>query len=197
MASGKILRQIIKAGSAGDATAFRQASEAIIREERQKQHHFPANSPGHWPARRSGRPFPLCEGSAKEREMPSNKDNGLALLEERPVVREEKDIVLSNATQSLFTEILNEHNRADVLRSYGLQPAQKFCLRPARLRQDLQLKSSPTVCPCPWCSCGWIRSFHRSWVKRRPTCARSSTTSCNTLLLRYSMNLMRSPSRSR
>jgi len=45
------------------------------------------------------------------------------------VMREEKDIVLSKSTQSLFTEILNEHNRADVLRSYGLQPAQKllFC----------------------------------------------------------------------
>ena len=61
--------------------------------------------------------------------LPTNKDNGLALLEERVVVREEKDIVLSDITQSALDEILMEHNRADVLRSYGMQPAQKllFC----------------------------------------------------------------------
>lgn len=59
----------------------------------------------------------------------SNKDNGLALLEERAVIREEKDIILSDTTQSALDEILMEHNRADVLRSYGMQPAQKllFC----------------------------------------------------------------------
>ena len=37
MASGKILRQLIKAGANGDTAAFRQASEAIIQEEREKQ----------------------------------------------------------------------------------------------------------------------------------------------------------------
>ncbi|MBU2739827.1 AAA family ATPase [Acidithiobacillus sp. ATCC 19703] len=51
------------------------------------------------------------------------------MLEERGVVREEKDIILSDATQSAINETLMEHNRADTLRSYGLQPAQKllFC----------------------------------------------------------------------
>ena len=43
MANGKILRQLIKAGSSGDADAFRQASEAVIRNERGKQHHLLAN----------------------------------------------------------------------------------------------------------------------------------------------------------
>ncbi len=43
MASGKILRQLIKAGSYGDILTFKQVSEAVIREERQKQHHLLAN----------------------------------------------------------------------------------------------------------------------------------------------------------
>lgn len=43
MANGKILRQLFKAGSLGDQAAFRRASEAIIEEERQKQHHLLAN----------------------------------------------------------------------------------------------------------------------------------------------------------
>lgn len=129
MASGKILRQLVKAGASGDTDAFRQASEAIIREERQKQHHLLANDLERLLYGDQANLSPNARKLHKASEMPSNKDNGLALLEERPVVREEKDIVLSEATQSLFTEILNEHNRADVLRSYGLQPAQKllFC----------------------------------------------------------------------
>lgn len=129
MASGKILRQLVKAGTSGDTDAFRQASEAIIREERQKQHHLLANDLERLLYGDQASLSPNARKLHKASEMPSNKDNGLALLEERPVVREEKDIVLSEATQLLFTEILNEHNRADVLRSYGLQPAQKllFC----------------------------------------------------------------------
>lgn len=129
MASGKILRQLVKAGASGDTGAFREASEAIIREERQKQHHLLANDLERLLYGDQANLSPNARKLHKTSEMPSNKDNGLVLLEERPVVREEKDIVLSKATQLLFTEILNEHNRADVLRSYGLQPAQKllFC----------------------------------------------------------------------
>ena len=129
MASGKILRQLVKAGASGDTDAFRQASEAIIREERQKQHHLLANDLERLLYGDQASLSPNARKLHKASEMPSSKDNGIALLEERPVMREEKDIVLSTATQSLLTEILNEHNRADVLRSYGLQPAQKllFC----------------------------------------------------------------------
>jgi len=42
MANGKILRQLIRAGSIGDSKAFRSVSEAIIKDERQKQHTFVA-----------------------------------------------------------------------------------------------------------------------------------------------------------
>ena len=43
MANGKILRQLIRAGTIGDSEAFRLASEAVIQDERQKQHHLLAN----------------------------------------------------------------------------------------------------------------------------------------------------------
>ena len=129
MASGKILRQLVKAGVSGDTGAFRQASEAVIREEREKQHHLLANDLERLLYGDQARLSPNARSLHKISEMPTNKDNGLVLLEERPVVREEKDIILFDATKTLLTEILHEHNRADVLRSYGLQPAQKllFC----------------------------------------------------------------------
>jgi SpoVK/Ycf46/Vps4 family AAA+-type ATPase len=129
MASGKLLRQLIKSGVLGDAAGFRVASEAVIKEEREKNHHLLANDlerllyGGQNAARRDIRKLHSLPG------LPANKDNGLALLEERAVVREEKDIILSDATQSALDEILMEHNRADTLRAHGLQPAQKllFC----------------------------------------------------------------------
>ena len=43
MASGKLLRQLIKSGTQGDASGFRAASEAVIKEEREKNHHLLAN----------------------------------------------------------------------------------------------------------------------------------------------------------
>lgn len=129
MASGKLLRQLIKSGTQGDLTGFRAASEAVIREERDKNHHLLANDlervlyGSHSLSPMAGR---NQHGLAA---APVNKDTGLPLLEERPVVREEKDIILSDMAQSALAEILLEHNRQDVLRSYGLLPAQKllFC----------------------------------------------------------------------
>ncbi|WP_137937702.1 ATP-binding protein [Chitinivorax sp. B] len=129
MANAKLLRQLIRSGVQGDSASFRAASEAVIKEEREKNHHLLANDLERLlygdQARAPNSVRKLRVVSA----LPTNKDNGLALLEERPVVREEKDIVLSDSAQSALDEILMEHNRADVLRSYGMQPAQKllFC----------------------------------------------------------------------
>jgi SpoVK/Ycf46/Vps4 family AAA+-type ATPase len=59
-------------------------------------------------------------------EMPTNRNSGLALLEVHPVVREEKDIILSDATRSAIETILLEQKRADRLRSDKVRPAQKY-----------------------------------------------------------------------
>lgn len=126
MASGQLLRQLIKSGMQGDATTFRAASEAVIREEREKKHHLLANDLERLLYGTQSALSPNVRKLHRVSDMPTSKDNGLALLEERAVVREEKDIILSDATQTLLSEIVHEHNRADVLRSYGLQPAQKL-----------------------------------------------------------------------
>ena len=129
MASGKLLRQLIKSGVQGDAAGFRAVSDAVIKEEREKNHHLLAND-----LERLLYGGQTATGNAIRKlhslpSLPTNKDNGLGLLEERAVVREEKDIILPDATQSALDEILMEHYRADTLRSYGMQPAQKllFC----------------------------------------------------------------------
>ncbi|WP_027079425.1 AAA family ATPase [Luteimonas mephitis] len=129
MASGKLLRQLIKSGTLGDVAGFRVASEAVIKEEREKNHHLLAND---LERLLYGSHSLLSVGNRSQymlADAPVNKDNGLPLLEERPVVREENDIILSDMAQSVLDEVLMEHNREDMLRSYGLLPVQKllFC----------------------------------------------------------------------
>ncbi|WP_444920698.1 AAA family ATPase [Microbulbifer sp. CnH-101-G] len=124
MANGKVLRQLIKAGASGDSSAFRRASEAVIQDERQKQHHLLANdleqilygeslasSKG---AVRSLLPIP-----------PTDKERGLPLLDIRQAQRSLEEIILPEGSLEAVEELLEEHRRADVLRSYGMKPSGK------------------------------------------------------------------------
>jgi SpoVK/Ycf46/Vps4 family AAA+-type ATPase len=124
MANGKILRQLIKAGASGDSDAFRRASEAIIQDERQKQHHLLANDLeqmlyGEYlkPVKQNGRsalPVP-----------PVDKERGLPLLDIRQAQRPLEEMVLLASSQVAIEELLEEHRRADVLRSFGMKPSGK------------------------------------------------------------------------
>jgi len=130
MASGKLLRQLINTGVRGDSEGFRTASEAVIKEERQKKHHLLANDLERLLyGTESNKGVVSVLGKREFSKFPDNKENGIPLLEERPVVREEKDIVLSDNTRSTLDEVLLEHGKADLLRSYGMKPSQKllFC----------------------------------------------------------------------
>lgn len=124
MASGKLLRQLIKSGARGDSPAFRAAAEAAIQEEREKNHHLLANDLER--LLYADRSHPTLRTMKMTAALPLAADGTLPLLEERPAIRQEKDIVLSAASTLAVDEILREHNRADVLRAYGLQPAMKL-----------------------------------------------------------------------
>lgn len=128
MASGKILRQLVKAGAAGDTDAFRQASEAIIREERQRQHHLLANDLEQILYGGSHRPVSTATRGLSER-IPVDQERGLPLLGLRDPTRGLEEVVLAEENRQVVEDILEQHHRADVLRSYGLRPVDKilFC----------------------------------------------------------------------
>lgn len=127
MASGKILRQLIKAGSHGDVIVFKQVSEAVIREERQKQHHLLANDLEK-----------ILYGDHVQRSVvsrhfsdsiPTDQERGLPLLFVKEPGRNLDEVVLSKENRDGLEEILEQHHRGDVLKSYGLRPSDKilFC----------------------------------------------------------------------
>jgi len=125
MASGKILRQLIRAGANGNLAAFKEASESIIQEERQKQHHLLANDLeqilyGH------AKPVASNALSNMRPAVPTDKERGLPLLDIRQPQRSLEELILSRSGQSAVEELLEEHRRQDVLRSYGLYASSKI-----------------------------------------------------------------------
>lgn len=124
MANGKVLRQLLKAGAWGDQAAFRRASEAIIEEERQKQHHLLANDleqilyGGDMHLRSPRQQHFIAD-------VPVDKERGLPLLDIRQPKRSLEEIILPETSTAMIEEMLEEHRRSEVLRSYGMKPSGK------------------------------------------------------------------------
>lgn len=121
MSSGKILRQLIKAGTSGDSAAFRRVSEAVIENERQKQHHLLANDLeqilyGEQLHQALNRAIPKA---------PVDKERGLPLLDIKQAKRYLEEIILPETSLQSIQDMLEEHRRCDVLRSYGMKPSGK------------------------------------------------------------------------
>lgn len=126
MANGKTLRQLIKAGASGDVVEFRRASEAVITQERQKQHHLLANDleqilyADHLkaPSRRNGISQLLDA-------VPVDKERGLPLLDIKQPQRHLEELVIKPEPFAVIEDLLEEHRREDVLHSYGIKASGK------------------------------------------------------------------------
>lgn len=130
MASGKLLRQLIRSGIEGDDTGFRQISEALIAEERQKHHNLLANDLekilyGSDPAVSTKKTF----HQGLKQNIPTDKERGLPLLELKEPVRGLDEVVLGSVNKNSIKRILKEYNREEILRSWGMRPIERvlFC----------------------------------------------------------------------
>lgn len=115
MARADLLLDIVRAGTRGDQVLFRKALEALIAEERSKQHHVLADrlashlqqngSTGHGPAvptRRNGPAYDLFFEVEPRRRL--------------------DDLFLPDVVTSACRELVEEHHRADLLRAHNLEP---------------------------------------------------------------------------
>ncbi len=125
MANGKVLRQLFRAGTMGDRDAFRRASQAVIEEERQKQHHLLAND---LEQILYGGDINSRSASNTQRanyDIPVDKERGMPLLDIWMPKRSLDEVILPPSSANALEEILEENRRDDVLRSYGMKPATK------------------------------------------------------------------------
>jgi SpoVK/Ycf46/Vps4 family AAA+-type ATPase len=123
MARSDLILALVRAGANGDQSGFRRTVEALVAEERAKKHGVLAAE--------------LAEAIARVPPTPNaHPINGAGLrgtafddlvLETIPDRRLD-DLILPSAVESACRELVEEHHRADLLRSYGLEPRHRVLL---------------------------------------------------------------------
>ncbi len=121
MARSDLLVALVKAGSAGDRRAARDAAEAIIAEERKKQHSILAD--------RLTKAIHL-NGNASHAIVAASENNGRGrdFLAELTPQRKLEDLVLSEVCRRGVEELIEEQHRASLLRANGLDPRHRILL---------------------------------------------------------------------
>ncbi len=124
MARSDLLVSLVKAGTAGDQRAFRVTAEAIIAEERAKHHDVLADrltqliqSNGAGRAAAPGLSVPADPS-------PRAKD----FISEIVPRRRLEDLVLPDVVARAIKELVEEQQRADVLRAHGVEPRHRVLL---------------------------------------------------------------------
>lgn len=118
-----LLLGLVRAGSRGDQTLFRRSLEAIVAEERAKQHHVLA-----------GRLEEFLRTNGDEPHGPAR--NGLVrssdpmegLLYESVPRRRLEDLILPAGVQQSIRDLVEEHQRSDLLATHGLEPRHRLLL---------------------------------------------------------------------
>jgi len=124
MARSDLLLQLVQSGSRGDKNLFRKVVEAIIVEERSKQHKIFAD--------KLQESLSLINSQGDNKHLlPSSNGKSLdinnLIYEISPIIRFE-DLVINKTISKLFQELIEEQNRADLLRSYNIEPRNRLLL---------------------------------------------------------------------
>lgn len=125
MASGKLLRKLVRSGIARDESEFRSAIEEVIRQERDKQHHLLANDLERILNGESVHDAESPATRALADSAPVDKERGLPLIDVRPPTRSVEDVVLDAQASEAIEDLVEEHRRSELLASFGLRPARR------------------------------------------------------------------------
>lgn len=121
MARADLLTSLVKFGIKCDRNKFRKVVESIIAEERAKQHNVLADK---------------LEELLVTSPVEKPTSNGTQMLDQRvgnllhEVVPQYKldDLILPNDVHQICREVVQEHHRVDLLRSYNLEPRNRLLL---------------------------------------------------------------------
>jgi hypothetical protein len=120
MARSDLLLGLVRAGAQGDKPTFTRAVEAIIAEERARQHNVLADR--------------LAEnlkvnGAERKPDAPPRASYDISgLLYEMTPQREIDDLILPAVVEAATREVVEEQQRVDLLRAHGLEPRHRVLL---------------------------------------------------------------------
>lgn len=120
MARSDLLINLVKAGATGERELFDRTVSALIAEERSKSHHVLADALDR-------------AASSPKRNEPNKvqitlKTNCADLLFEQQANRSLDELVLPREVKSAVGHLIEEQQRADLLRSYNLEPRSRVLL---------------------------------------------------------------------
>lgn len=122
MARSDLLVSLVRAGAAGDRELLRSSAEALMADERAKNHHILADRLQRALSAVSVTPPPLITstnvGAGSGRE---------AIIEVEPRRRLD-ELLLTLPVQENGRQLVEEHTRADVLRAHGIEPRHRVLL---------------------------------------------------------------------
>jgi SpoVK/Ycf46/Vps4 family AAA+-type ATPase len=119
MPRSDLLIKLVRASSTGDQLLFKRTLEAVIAEERQKQHHVLADRLAEY----------LKTNGNGDLKGPTVLDDRIQqLLIEATPQRCIEDLILTEVVVTACRELVEEHQRRDLLRSYNLEPRSKVLL---------------------------------------------------------------------
>ena len=117
MARADLLLDLVEAERRGDRDRFRVLVEAVIAEERANQHHLVAD-------RLSDLITTTGQGFVRDDRAAAIRD----LVHEVIPNRRLEDLELAPVPRRVVTELVEEQKRADLLRSYGIEPRNRILL---------------------------------------------------------------------
>jgi len=121
MARADLLLNLVRAGSQGDQVGLRRTVEAMVAEERAKRHETLAN-----------RLEAVLKSSGAvhrpQAQVVTSDERARQYLVELQPHRPLNSLILSAENSSACAELIEEHHRVEVLRSYGLEPRHRVLL---------------------------------------------------------------------
>ena len=121
MARSDLLVSLVKAGTSGDRRGFRTTAEAIIAEERAKQHDVLADRLTQ-AIQRNGASMPGLAAA------PDSSLRGRDFVSEVMPRRRLEELILPEAVRRGVEDLIEEQQRADILRANGLEPRNRVLL---------------------------------------------------------------------
>lgn len=120
MARSRLLLDLVRAGARGDQALFRKSLEALVTEERAKQHHVLAD--------RLAAHLNAVGGRAAGAAPPVRRPEAAAadLYHEVATERRLGDLVLPDEVAHAGRELVEEHRRAELLAAYNLEPRHRL-----------------------------------------------------------------------
>jgi SpoVK/Ycf46/Vps4 family AAA+-type ATPase len=123
MARSDLLINLVKAGVNGDTGTFRRTVDAIVAEERGKQHNVLADQIERVVRTTNGNAL-----SNAPRHVPEGSQRAKDFISEIMPRRKLDDLVLPDTTQLATRQLIEEQQRSSILRSHSLEPRHRILL---------------------------------------------------------------------